>query len=215
MLSARAVTLAVGDFLLTTADLSLSAGDAIWLKGPNGAGKSTLLKCLAGIFRPNAEQLEVADCSLANSPVRYKQQVVYASSRCHGYPDFTVARTLDFCSPLYPRWNHGLAAELPQRLHLPCTRTIDTLSTGMLAKLSFVIAASSGAQVLLVDELLGPVDGESRGTIAGVVRDLLNQGGALVYCSHHDDELTALATRNWYAADGHIAAAQALQEHAA
>lgn len=32
--------------------LSIAAGDAVWLRGANGVGKTTLLKILAGLLTP-------------------------------------------------------------------------------------------------------------------------------------------------------------------
>jgi ABC-type multidrug transport system ATPase subunit len=207
MLTVRELRLALGDFQLHAPALDLEPGQAVWLRGANGAGKSTLLKCLAGIFRPTADQLLCADSALLRSPVRYKQRVVYASARCHGYPDYDTGATLGFCRRFYPRWRDAQASQLLAALQLPAGRRLERFSTGMLAKLSMTIALSSGADVLLLDETLAPVDEASREVVRDTVRGALQHGAALVYCSHHQDLLSALCTRHWQAVDGRVSAA--------
>ena len=49
-----------GRILFDNLNLSLSAGRLVFIYGQNGVGKSTLLKCMAGLIRPEAGDIEIA-----------------------------------------------------------------------------------------------------------------------------------------------------------
>ena len=60
-LSAHSVSFSYGAAtVLTDAELSVAAGDAVAVAGPNGAGKSTLLRLLAGLEQPDSGEINAA-----------------------------------------------------------------------------------------------------------------------------------------------------------
>jgi len=46
-----------GRLLFQGIDLSVDAGQLVWVRGPNGRGKSSLLRLLAGLSRPAAGEI--------------------------------------------------------------------------------------------------------------------------------------------------------------
>ena len=58
LLAAHGVSFSYGAAtVLTDAEFSVAAGDAVAVAGPNGAGKSTLLRLLAGLEQPRSGEL--------------------------------------------------------------------------------------------------------------------------------------------------------------
>ncbi|GLY15060.1 histidinol-phosphatase [Kineosporia sp. NBRC 101677] len=52
-----------GREILSDIDLDVPAGQRLGIVGVNGAGKSTLLRVLAGVLRPSAGEVQIADAS--------------------------------------------------------------------------------------------------------------------------------------------------------
>jgi ABC-2 type transport system ATP-binding protein len=202
VLIANNLNLRLPGFALQVDALRLAPGEAVWLQGANGAGKSTLLKSLAGIFMAGHTELSAFGQALATAPVAYKQDVVYVGSLRRAYAHLTGAEVLAFCRKFYGNWRQEREAELAAQLKLPLTVKVKHLSQGMNAKLNFLLAACSGARIFLLDELLAPVDAESKEVIGNFFLERLAQGDALVICSHDDDPLTARTRRRWRIAAG-------------
>ena len=202
MLSAKDLQLDLPGFALRAADVRLGAGEGVWLQGVNGAGKSMLLRSLAGIFQARSREQRIGAHPLADEPVAYKRQIVYAGNARRAYAHLTVQAALDFASQFYDGWRADRVVPLAQQVALPLTAKVANLSQGMTAKLNFLIAACSGAKVLLIDELLAPVDAEAKQHMAEFFAGELQRGAALIYCSHSEDEVTALLSRRWQMRDG-------------
>jgi ABC-2 type transport system ATP-binding protein len=182
----------LGTFQLQAADFRLSQGDGCWLQGFNGAGKSTFLKCIAGIYPVTAESLSINGLACHDDLVSYKQQVLYISQHCHAYPDFSVMQMLAFCRRFYPLWSQDDVEHLQDLLQLADSKKVRQLSAGMAAKLNLLLAAGSQASLLLLDELIAQVDSPSRHIIAGYLQQRMRDGVAIIYCSHHQDEISCL-----------------------
>ena len=197
MLIANNLALSLPGFSLQADTLRLAPGESVWLQGANGAGKSTLLKSLAGIFMAGHTELAAYGHTLAGEPVAYKQDVVYVGSLRRAYAHLTGAEVLAFARQFYRGWRRELEAELAAQLKLPLGLKVKHLSQGMNAKLNFLLAACSGARIFLLDELLAPVDAESKEVIGNFFLGRLAGRDALIICSHDDDPLTAAARRRW------------------
>lgn len=204
MLSVRSLNLQFQDFDLLVDDLELQPGQAVWLQGANGAGKSMLLKSLAGIFQARSARQRVASFELTRAPEDYKREVVYVGNLRRAYAHMTVGEVLAFCARCYPRWRQSEVDALAPRLAMPLGQKVARLSQGMNAKLNFLIAAGSGAGIFLVDELLSPIDADSKAVIADFFAARLAAGAALIHCSHGDDELTPLTTERWRMQNGRL-----------
>jgi len=191
------INISYENFQLSAKKVTLSAGNIVWLQGVNGAGKSTFLKMISGGLPALTGRLLFENFTLRENPIGYKQNIVYVDSVCNVYSYFTIQEALTFCAQLYPNWSTAEAAEWLKVLELDPLIKIKHLSAGMAAKVNFIIAASANVKIMLIDELLSPLDKKGREIIVQHLVNYANRGNAVVYCSHHSDWLTASANVFW------------------
>lgn len=187
-------------------DLQLRAGEIHALVGANGAGKSTLLRCLSG-----AAPADGGEIRLDGNPVRIRHP---RDAQRLGletvYQDLALADHLDAVANLFlgrertrlglldePRMERETEAALArirgERIAL--RRPVRELSGGQRQAVAMARALHFRARVLLLDEptaALGP--GERRNLLT-VLRDLRDQGMALLLVSHDLASLPGLADR--------------------
>ena len=186
-----------GDFLLSA---DFSAPDGITaLFGPSGAGKSTILAMMAGLAKPDAGRVRVAertvldtDAGIDRAAHKRRIGVVFQDGRL--FPHLSVQRNLIFGMRFASRRPGAELNELIDLLRLEplLGRMPATLSGGERQRVAFARAVLAKPDVLLCDEPLASLD-------AGMKADLLPYIAALgrrvpmVYVTHAYGELLRLA----------------------
>ena len=72
---------------------------------------------------------------------------------------------------------------------------VQSYSSGMKARLSYAVAASMAADILLVDEVLAVGDLAFQRKCAAHMRSYLNRGGSLLLVSHNTYQVQSLCDR--------------------
>ena len=139
-------------------EMSLNQG-IYWLKGANGSGKSTLLKSLAGILHFEGDVLLDKLVSVKKNKREYRRLVNFAEAE-PVFPEFLTGKELiDMFAEAKSGTNEqkefytqtiGLQPYLDQPL--------GTYSSGMLKKLSLILAFMGKPKLILLDEPLITVD---------------------------------------------------------
>ena len=195
-----AITKAYPRFVLDDVSFSIGDGCIVGLLGANGAGKSTLLKC--------AMRFVHADKGGVLFPMHGPTQGEAATreDRCRivGYvpesPTFyewmTVGRLIRFVSTFFPSWDAAREVELLKRYRLDAGSEIKTLSHGMRAKLSLLIALAHRPEVLLLDEPTSGLDPVMRAGFLAELRRLVDerQVRAILFSSHVLAEVAEIAS---------------------
>jgi len=97
MISLRRLTKRYGSFTAVDAiDLEVPRGELFGFLGPNGAGKTTTLRMIAGILRPTAGEVRVADVDLLADPIGAKQRLGFIPDRPFIYEKLTGSEFLRF-----------------------------------------------------------------------------------------------------------------------
>jgi ABC-type polysaccharide/polyol phosphate transport system ATPase subunit len=179
------------DRVAALSDLSLDIGSnaALGVIGSNGAGKSTLLRVLAGITEPDAGRVELHGrvAPLMELGLGFQDELsglenLALSARLLGMDDEQLATVL----PSVISFSElGDAVDLPVRHY----------STGMRARLGFSLAIHSGAEVLLIDELLSVGDEDFRRRAMHAAQELRERGTAIVFVSHELQLIEELCDR--------------------
>lgn len=169
--------------------LRIEPGDSVGIIGPNGAGKSTLLKVMAGIIEPTTGE------------VRTHGRIAAVTELGSGFtPDLTGAENLRFSGALM-----GLpAGVIDERFDEIVDFSgigsfIDTpvkrYSTGMRARLSFALATSVDADLVILDEVLSVGDWRFQQACVARIQEMHRSGAAIVAVSHNNWLITQLCER--------------------
>jgi ABC-2 type transport system ATP-binding protein len=156
-------------------------GMLIGIEGENGAGKTTLLKCLVGLLRQDAGEVEVRG-TVGYSP----QEPLLMHS-------LTVLEHLRFFGAGYglrPDRSAARAAELMETFG--CTRfagtRIDRLSGGTRQKVNLIGALLHMPDVLILDEPYQGLDYDTYLTFWTYAERFRSDGGSVVVVSHMHSE---------------------------
>lgn len=141
-------------------ELTISSG-IYWLKGINGSGKSTLLRSIGGFLFFNGEII-VDHSSLKKQGVSYRQKVNFADAEPI-YPEFLTGLEM------IKMFKQAKGGPIDQELYFIekmnmqgyLTNPLGTYSSGMLKKLSIVLAFLGNPKLILLDEPLITIDIES------------------------------------------------------
>lgn len=150
-----------GDFAaLAIEDFRLDCG-IYWVRGMNGSGKSTLLKAIAGILSFEGDIL-LDQINIKKEPVRYRQVVNFAEAEPL-YPEFLTGTEM---INLFASAKNAPAKQASYYIESMQMRSfigkpIGVYSSGMLKKLSLVLAFLGNPRLILLDEPLITLDTEA------------------------------------------------------
>ncbi|MFC7309630.1 sugar ABC transporter ATP-binding protein [Streptomyces monticola] len=206
VLTADAVSKAFpGVVALDRVRLDLRPGEVHALLGENGAGKSTLVKILAGIQPPDAGTLRLGGEPYAPgdaaAAMRAGVQVVH--QEFHLLPHLTVAENL-FLQRLPRRFGlvdrralHHRAEELLAEVGLdvrPQTK-VERLGIAQMQLLEIARTLWQRCRVLVMDEPTATLTPREAQRLFALLRRLTARGTAVLYISHHLEEVFELADR--------------------
>ena len=194
---------AVADF-----NLSVSPGEIVCLLGANGAGKTTVINLFLGFLEPSAGEALVNGHSAAADPVAARESVAYIPERVALYPELTGYENLEFFSRLAGK--ELAETELIvclERTGFPGSAIHDlssTYSKGMQQKIGIACAIAKGAMALLLDEPLSGLDPKAANEFCALLRELRNQGVAVLMATHDLFRARAVADRVGIMRDAHL-----------
>ena len=172
-------------------DLDVAPGEILGILGPNGAGKSTLLRALLGLV-PSAGILEVQGRPLRDlSAVERARVLAYVPQRSQLGAALSVREVVG-----QGRYAHGgdasdrgTAEELARvGLEELAERSFPTLSVGEQQRVLIARALATGARCLLLDEPTAALDVRRALETFGLLRQLADEGRAVVVVVHGLDE---------------------------
>ncbi len=195
---------------LDAIDLEVDAGEAVGLVGPNGAGKTTLMLVIAGVLAPDEGEVAIAG-EVDPTRARVREKLGFAPQSTAVYDDLTVEENLAFFGRLHGLSGAALGAAVDAavrfaRLDERRRARASTLSGGMKRRLHVASAVVHAPRLLLLDEPTVGVDADSRRHLLAGVAELRASGCAIVYASHHLDEVARICDRVVVLAQGRIVA---------
>lgn len=165
-----------------------------WIQGSNGSGKSTLLRAIAGITPFEGDILLDGRVSVKQQPVAYRRRVNFAEAEPL-FPEFLTGGELIRLfreakgGPPHQEDFYLESLQLTAYVHEP----VGTYSSGMLKKLSLVLAFLGQPTCILLDEPLTTLETEAVPVLCSwIVRQQAQQGTSFLLSSHQDFAAGAL-----------------------
>lgn len=157
-----------------------------WIKGVNGSGKSTLLKSIAGILAFHGDILLDESISIKKQPVAYRKLVNFAEAE-PVFPDFLTGSEM---IALFIAAKSAPARQEEQYIKSMgmqsfIDRPVGTYSSGMMKKLSLLLAFLGKPKLILLDEPLITIDTASLATLNSWIRERYEQEGTGFLLSSH------------------------------
>jgi len=185
--------------------LNIRQGQRVALVGPNGAGKSSLLKAVAGLVAVHRGTIRV----FGNSVGACHHRVAYLPQR--GDIDWRFPISVErlvltgrYVHLGWLRWpgagDRQIARQTLERVGLEALaqRQIHQLSGGQQQRVLLARSLAQEADLLLLDEPLTAIDGESRDTMDATLAQLQRQGKTIVIATHDvgrlDSDYDAIVT---------------------
>ena len=178
--------------------LRIEPGDSLLLYGPNGAGKTTLLRVLATLSRPSEGQVLFGGEDIYRNAARTKAAIGFVSHATFLYGELTAFENLEFAGTLFrvdnlkkkvrdvlDRFGLGGRTKVPVR----------ELSRGFQQRVSLARAFLHDPDFLLLDEPFTGLDAQAAKNLAGLLRELPEQGKTLVFSTHDFEQGAAVARR--------------------
>jgi len=166
-------------------NLQLQAG-IYWIKGINGSGKSTLLKSIAGILAFDGDILIDNSISIKKQPVAYRKLVNFAEAE-PVFPDFLTGTEMIALFADAKNAPVGQAEQYIKSMGMQSfvDRPVGTYSSGMMKKLSLLLAFLGKPKLILLDEPLITIDTASLAILNTWIRERHEQEGTSFLLSSH------------------------------
>ncbi|MEM7415150.1 MAG: ABC transporter ATP-binding protein [Gemmatimonadota bacterium] len=198
---AKALTFAYdkGPNVLDIPELTVNAGERVFLHGPSGSGKTTLLGLIAGVLKPNPGQLDVLgqDVGALSSPARDRLRATHI-----GY----VFQMFNLIPYLNVRDNIALPARINgdrrKRLTLPIDEAVaeaaadlgieelldervTKLSVGQQQRVAAARAILGAPELIIADEPTSALDADRRHAFLELLfKNVAEAGSTLLFVSH-------------------------------
>jgi len=172
-----------------------------WIKGGNGKGKTTLFKLIAG-QTPFTGTIEIDNIFLHKNPVAYRSKISYAEAEPQ-YPDFlTGNELLDYYIDI-KKADQKSAAILTDQFKMTAfmDNKVSTYSSGMLKKLSLILAFTGETELYIFDEPLITIDKEATAVLYQLINTRKREGKTILISSHQEIDATTLTLNGIFEID--------------
>ncbi len=192
--------------------LKLRSGEIHALVGENGAGKSTLMNILTGQFA-----MDSGDMLMEGEPVRFsspreamRKNIVLVPQELNLIPEASIAENIFLGNEIMEKrlidWN-GTRKEAERLLglldiHTDVSRPVKELSAAYQQLVSIARALAYEPKVLILDEPTAVLTNRETESLFVSMQELKKNGTAMVFITHHLDEVMEQADRITIMKDG-------------
>ena len=172
-------------------------GDSVGLIGLNGSGKSTLLSAIAGVLPTSNGEILVSEVP------RLMNVGTVLVGEASGIENIRLGCLALGMSKAEVEDRLGELVEFTE-LGDAIFRPLKTYSSGMRARVQFVVATAQTPRILLIDEALGVGDKVFRRKSRSRVEEIIDAAGTLFMVNHSLDELANFCSRGIWLHEGRL-----------
>lgn len=181
-------------------NLRVEPGEIYGLLGANGAGKSTTIKLFLGLITPTSGGVRIDGQDAAQDARNVRAQLGYIPEQVSLYPKFSGLENLRYFASLAGEadLSRSRLQEALTRVGLPvdaADRRVSGYSKGMRQKVVIALALVRKVRGLLLDEPTSGLDPQAANEFSNVIRDLAEQGVAILMATHDLYNVRESATR--------------------
>ena len=200
MLQIENISKDLGEFVLRNVTLDIDRGEYLVIIGPTGAGKTILLETIAGIYPPDSGRIVLDGRDITSLPPRernicvvYQDYMLFSHLNVEENIGFgLVSRKMDKDEIRKRVVEVAGLLSIDHLLH----RSPDTLSGGEQQRTAIARAMVMEPALLLLDEPLSALDGQTRALLQKELRRLHKRYGiTVVHVTHNFEEVFSLADR--------------------
>lgn len=184
-------------------DLTVRRGQVQALLGENGAGKSTLIKMIAGVHQSDSGRIVVdgAEVKIPDTKASEALGIATIHQELNLVPTMSVAENimLGRTPRRFGLVNHKhLKAQAQAALHLigldvDLDMPVGELGVAKQQLVEIAKALSMNARILILDEPTAALTGKEVDALFAVLEELKAKGVAMIFISHHLEELARIA----------------------
>jgi branched-chain amino acid transport system ATP-binding protein len=200
--------------VLHRVSLQVAPGQSVCLIGANGAGKTTLMRCIAGLLRPSAGRITVADQEVgkASASARLGAGVALVPEGRRVFAPMSVRENLEMGAfrRLWPRRDRAVADDMAMvfdlfpRLQERQKQAAGLLSGGEQQMLAIARALMSRPRLLLLDEPSMGLAPRVVQEIFATIRRLNAEGMSILLAEQNANLALRSAAQGYVLAEGEI-----------
>lgn len=180
-------------------NLDIAAGEVYGLIGPNGAGKTSTISVLATLAEPTYGEVFIAGHDTATHAAAARAVLGYMPDLAPVWDDLKVDELLEVFARAYGLRRHDRRSRVNEVLAAVSLESkrramAGTLSRGMTQRLVLAKTLLHRPRVMLLDEPASGLDPIARIELRDLLRDLAEQGRAVLISSHILTELSDFCT---------------------
>lgn len=198
---------------LANVSLEVNGGEVLGLVGENGAGKSTLIQILSGALMPDSGRVLINGAEVTFRHPREAE----AAGISPVYQELSLVNNLSVAENIFagrqPTGPTGLinvgamnqaAQEMMAQFQVDfgSTTRVSNLSLGNQQLVEIIKAMSRNARLLILDEPTSSLSLQEAGLLFDRLRQLKQQGLAIIFVSHHLEEVFEICDRISVLRDG-------------
>lgn len=185
-----------GQEILEEINFSLNPQEIVGLVGRNGSGKTTLFRTLAGHYLLDGGEVTIAGMDLAKA-VEQKTQLFYIDELDNFLKYYSLKKINEFYRLAYPKFDQDRYLALLKENEFHQRMSYRRLSKGMQGLYQMILAISSEANYLLLDEPFDGLDVIVRKKVIALLLDHLatHENCSIMIASHNLVELEGIIDR--------------------
>lgn len=184
-----------GYTIITDISFKWAPGEIIGLVGRNGVGKTTLFRTMMNHYIPDKGQVLLDDQDMEQVSSR-QREVFFLDTQDNFLTNYSLKELPDFFKIVYPNFDQQRYDDLLKHFNLNAGDQYRRISKGMRALVNVILALTSNATYLILDEPFDGLDVIVRENIATMVIDeVADQQKGFLISSHDLNELDGLSDR--------------------